>query len=112
MLPQEKINIYKSRLEKLKAELLAELERKEVPEDFGSDIDGLDEEANEAEALGNQLAENQSLRERINEVDAALNRIEIGAYGLCGKCKQVIDEKMLDVVPESALCANCKRSEA
>jgi len=110
MISPEKITHYRDRLEKTKAELLAELERNEVTEDFGSDVDDFDEEKNEAEALGNQLAQNQQLRIRINEIDEALNNMRTGSYGTCKRCGRQIDEEVLDLVPESQLCGDCKKN--
>jgi len=110
MISSEKIAHYRGRLEKTKTELLAELELNEVPEDFGSDVDDFDEEKNEAEALSNQLAQNQTVRIRINEIDEALNRIRTGSYGTCAKCGHAIAEELLDLVPESQLCERCKKS--
>jgi RNA polymerase-binding transcription factor DksA len=109
MIPKEKQVVYEKKLLETKQELLDELERKEVPEDFGSDVDDFDEEKNEAEALGNQLAEGQSVRNRINEIDAALERIAHGTYGVCTACGGAISEMLLELVPESPLCEACKK---
>ena len=40
-------------------------------------------------------------------VNAALQRIEEGEYGLCTSCNQDINEKRLDVFPEADKCINC-----
>ncbi len=111
MIAPQKIQEYKNRLEKEKARLLAEIKKNETPEDFGSDIDHGDEEANEAEEFGNQLAANEALKERVNEIDSALNRIIEGKYGVCEKCGGEISQTLLDVVPESQLCGNCKKGK-
>ena len=91
--------------------LLAQIKKNETPEDFGSDIEDNSEEANEAEGLGNQLAENQALKERVNEIDIALAKIETGKYGACETCGGPISEAVLDIVPESQLCENCKKDK-
>ncbi len=102
---------YKIKLEKEKEKLLKDIIRAEKPEDFGSDIDGSDEEKNEAESFGNQIAFAQTLKERINEIDAALNKIAAGTYGVCEQCGKKIEEKVLVASPESRLCKRCKKSE-
>ena len=111
MLTPEKIQHYKSRLETEKARLFAEIKRNETPENFGSDTEDNSEEANEAEEFGNQLAANQALKERVSEIDSALNKIEIGKYGVCETCGGMISEKILEIVPESRLCENCKKKK-
>lgn len=111
MLSTEKIGIFEKAMLAKKEQLAKELAAIEKPEDFGNDIDGLDEEADEAASFSNQVALGQSLKDRINEIDSALNRIETGEYGLCSKCNGMISEELLRVIPESSLCEICKKSE-
>ena len=111
MLSNEKIQVHQKKLEREKEGLLRELKKNETPEDFGSDIEDKSEEANEAQELGNQLAENQALKDRVNEIDMALAKIETGKYGACETCGGPISEAMLDIVPESQLCENCKKDK-
>lgn len=44
------------------------------------------------------------LEARLLEVETALNRIEIGTYGVCRICKASIEEKRLDANPAAATC--------
>lgn len=44
------------------------------------------------------------LEARLLEVETALNRIEIGTYGVCRICKNPIEEKRLEVNPAAATC--------
>jgi DnaK suppressor protein len=105
---QSKTKTYEQKLEKERAGLLEELKKDQKPEDFGSDVDGLDEETDEAEELGNQLAVNQVLKDRIEEINEALEKIQAGKYGLCEKCGGKISEDVLDAIPSSRLCKTCK----
>jgi DnaK suppressor protein len=109
MLSNEKVSEYRTKLEAEKKRLLQEISGHEKPTDFGSDVDDFDEEKDEAEQFANNLAISQSLKDRVNEIDGALNRMEIGSYGLCEKCNREIGERMLQVVPETRLCENCKK---
>jgi RNA polymerase-binding transcription factor DksA len=45
------------------------------------------------------------------EIDAALERIDAGTYGVCVNCGQQIPEERLDAVPYAVLCLSCKREE-
>ena len=45
---------------------------------------------------------------RIRDVDAALARIEQGAYGICVACEDEIAPRRLEVRPFSRYCIDCK----
>ena len=102
---------YKVQLEKEKQKLLKDLHKAEQPESFGSDVDDFDEEKNEVENFENKLAIAQTIKDRINEIDAALGKITTGTYGICEICGKKIEEKVLDVSPESRLCRKCKKGK-
>ena len=110
MLTKEKLEHYKKRLEEEKKRLLEEIKTDKDMVDFGDDVsDPEDEEADETEEQGNQMSVEQVLKERIANIDLALQKISEGTYGTCAKCGSPISEKILDVAPESSLCENCKK---
>lgn len=43
----------------------------------------------------------------LQQVTAALSRIEDGTYGVCLECDRAIPEKRLNAVPWAAYCVNC-----
>lgn len=43
----------------------------------------------------------------IARIDAALDRIDNGAYGDCVNCGEKIAEKRLELLPDTPFCANC-----
>ena len=47
----------------------------------------------------------------VQEIDAALRRIEDGTYGTCVRCGNPIPEERLAAVPYAVLCVSCKREE-
>jgi DnaK suppressor protein len=47
------------------------------------------------------------LKETIEQVDAALARIDAGTYGACTKCGTAIPEERLELRPFSATCVAC-----
>jgi DnaK suppressor protein len=49
------------------------------------------------------------LRQRLEDVVAALQRIDKGTYGKCSNCGQDIPPERLEAVPTAALCINCKQ---
>jgi RNA polymerase-binding transcription factor DksA len=42
------------------------------------------------------------------EIDEALNRIEIGTFGVCETCLKNIEKPRLQAIPYSRLCVRCK----
>ncbi|OGY99769.1 MAG: hypothetical protein A2945_02115 [Candidatus Liptonbacteria bacterium RIFCSPLOWO2_01_FULL_52_25] len=109
---QSKIDGYRAKLEKQRAELMVAFKKDERPEDFGNDVDHLEEEASETEAADNRMAAGAGLKERINEIDVALNKIRMGKFGICEKCGKEIGADVLAVSPESQLCKSCKKALA
>lgn len=104
---KQKLGEYKNKLEKERAGLLRQIGG-EKPEDFGGDVD-LDEEADEVESFGTKLAIDHDLKERISEIDTALDKIRKGNYGKCENCGKEISEEILNISPESKFCKDCKR---
>lgn len=108
MMTKEKTKEYKNKLERERLVLIDEIKRNEMPTDFGGDID---DESDETENFGNQLAMVQGLKDRLNEIDIALGKIQSEKYGICEKCSGEIEEEVLDIDPESRFCKKCKSSK-
>ena len=99
---------YEEKLKKEKQDIEEELKSmKEVPE-MGTDVDAFDTETDEAEEYSNQLAVKSPLKERLLEIQDALDKIENGNYGKCEKCGMNIEEEILNIDPESKYCKMCK----
>ena len=45
--------------------------------------------------------------QEIRIIDAALERIEDGTYGVCANCGEPISEARLDILPQTPFCRNC-----
>jgi len=104
----EKLNEYKKRLEKERALLNIEVKRTEKPIDIGTDVTRFEEESDMSEEVGNQLAVAGDLKNRLDDVENALERITAGEYGKCEKCGKPIEEEILDIDPESRFCKKDK----
>jgi DnaK suppressor protein len=93
--------------------------------DLRSQIDALEiENQNQQDdyGIGNHLADDASelfLRERnialrgnaeelIAQIDAALQRIDAGSYGICARCSQPIAAERLEALPYVTLCITCQ----
>ncbi|MDH6269125.1 RNA polymerase-binding transcription factor DksA [Rhizobium sp. SG_E_25_P2] len=45
--------------------------------------------------------------DELRAVNAALDRLTRGVFGLCAKCGQPISKARLDAAPQAALCEEC-----
>lgn len=70
--------------------------------------DSEEENADEVANYEDNLAIEHSLEENLSEIDAALERIESGTYGICIDCNQLMSNERLEAMPEATLCINCE----
>ena len=82
---------------------LASIKRDVTQSHSGDSAEQAQERENDevVDAIGNETA--QSIR----VIQAALNRIEDGTYGICDHCGEDIGEARLAAVPEATRCVNC-----
>ncbi len=48
-------------------------------------------------------------RQELEAIEAALQRLENGNYGLCENCGLPIEPRRLEIMPETPLCRNCQQ---
>jgi DnaK suppressor protein len=51
----------------------------------------------------------ESEEQHLSHIDAALNRIEAGTFGICTNCGRPIGLERLEAMPWVTLCIDCKR---
>jgi RNA polymerase-binding protein DksA len=64
------------------------------------------------ETAGDEVLEelgSAGLRE-IQQIRAALVRLDKGTYGVCTRCGQAVGERRLEAIPHAALCITCAES--
>jgi DnaK suppressor protein len=49
-----------------------------------------------------------NFREQIQMIDAAIERMDEGTYGICQRCGQPINEERLEALPFVAYCITCQ----
>lgn len=113
---KEKLDYFKKRLEARKKELEEALARvgqrnPANPEDWevsSPDMNVMLSDKNEMadmfEELENRAAIEDKLEEKLTFAKEALERIKNGTYGICQTCKELIDEKRLEVYPCARNC--------
>lgn len=106
-------------LRALRAQLQDDLER--IEKDVDLTQKELAEEANHDDriaeiaslALGRELGMSleENVRLLLGRVDAALQAVEAGKYGICVTCGTKIPRERLDAVPYAERCIDCQRRE-
>ena len=100
---------YETKKEELQARLarlqarLASIKRDVTQEHSGDSAEQAQERENDevVDAIGNETALS------IRGIQAALERISDGTYGVCVACGEEIGESRLEVVPEATRCVKC-----
>ena len=52
-----------------------------------------------------------SENDALDQIEAAIERIEDGRYGRCEECGEKIPKSRLDAIPYAALCVRCASQE-
>lgn len=107
---EEELEQARQRLLKMRDELLQEVQdaseaSRELGQDGVPDLGDMSAASTNRDLLLN-LSEAQ-LR-TIRDIDAALERIASGDYGLCVSCEEKIPPRRLEVRPFSRYCIECK----
>ena len=101
---------YKDRLLALRRELAGEVTNLRE-EGLALGTDGTQDMADDAaNTYARQMLLGMSERERavLREIDAALDRIDDGGFGVCDDCGEEIGEARLKALPYATLCVECK----
>jgi RNA polymerase-binding protein DksA len=115
IMEKSELRAYQSRLFELRTRLMREVGmiEQELREDVlapgdpspvsshpaDQDVEGMDEQV--------ILAQNEE--QLLEDVEAALERIETGKYGICEVCGREIPKQRLDALPQAATCIQCAR---
>lgn len=108
----EQLEQMKKQLEEERARLMQERGENIHPipleDETGSNVDP-EVQADEAEEFVNRLGVADVLRARINEIDAAINKINMGTYGKCERCNKDIPAEDLKASPGRKYCVHCQK---
>src|SRR5215470_6873890 len=101
-----------------KAEFRLILERRKVLAELASEEWlPLDELAEGWQELGSpsedtlretEYSHRDALHRRLLTVNQALERLNVGTYGICDRCREAIDPRRLEADPASLLCLDCQ----
>jgi RNA polymerase-binding transcription factor len=65
-----------------------------------------------SEAVDADVQVLQTERGILDEINAALQRIDAGTFGACTECGTAISEERLKAIPYTPLCVRCARTQA
>jgi RNA polymerase-binding protein DksA len=99
---EEIVRALKARLSELQTHL-AKVDR-ELHKALPADSEDQAIELENQEAL--EVIKNTETTE-IHQIEAALQRISEGTYGICAKCGEPIDPRRLKALPTAATCISC-----
>ncbi len=68
-----------------------------------------DENAAEVATFEKNLSLEKTLEISLFNVNKALEKVELGNYGLCERCKQPISPERLAAFPSATACMSCKQ---
>lgn len=106
----------RARLERMRAELLADRENLPVSEDaevadYGPGQHYADDGTNTFIRARNQALHGNA-DDLVDRIDAALARLDEGTYGVCERCGRPIAEERLEALPYATTCIECARAIA
>jgi RNA polymerase-binding protein DksA len=87
---------------------IAELQRDRLTDSAGDDQADTGSKTFEREQ---EISLANSILERINQVERALERLDEGSYGWCERCGSAIPVERLAAFPSATLCVRCKQLE-
>ena len=106
------LTLHRERLLALRASLLGDVTQME--DDSLKDHSKTTSIPTDMEELGSDNADQEltasllgSDKDTLDQIDAAIKRIEDGSYGLCETCGMKIPKSRLDAIPYAALCIHC-----
>ena len=113
ILTKEELENIKMDLINRKAQILDDL--KDISEDGGERKvkfpeygDKTDENAQEIGEYTTNLATDKVLEATLRDINAAIDRIEKGTYGICKYCGEHISRKRMMARPVASTCVKCK----
>ncbi|MEC7881613.1 MAG: TraR/DksA C4-type zinc finger protein [Verrucomicrobiota bacterium] len=105
----KRLEFFRKRLENLRLEIEENMSTNQ--DDSGVvELDSSIGRLSRMDALQNQQMALELKRRQENQllrIKNAIKRMGKGQYGICGKCKNPIEEDRLEVFPDAVICINC-----
>jgi RNA polymerase-binding transcription factor DksA len=69
------------------------------------------EAADQIPEMEQKLVQLRRIKQQISDVEHALNKIQMGTYGICDNCGKTIAAERLKIMPQAGLCLACKTQQ-
>jgi len=66
------------------------------------------EAASQIPEMEQKLVKIRRIQQQISDIEHALEKIKMGTYGICDACGKPIAAERLKIIPQAALCLECK----
>ncbi len=110
MVRTEELHEIKELLDRMRVELLEDLEERIKSSDISTqrEIGDIFDDADLEQSREFNLLLSKREQAKLDQIDAALARIKEGEYGICEDCEEEIPLGRLKAMPFAALCVKCK----
>jgi len=108
------LNHFKEKLENEKENLEKEIKTYKNNDpylDTSRSPENYDDDISQMEGHDRTVATTADLERDLDEVEAALERINKGKFGKCENCGQEISLERLEVMPTARFCTNCQKQK-
>lgn len=97
-------------LEGMRSQLLRSVSQKDRTQGDQVKDDGMDTYDIASDARDREISNilNDRERDKLAQIDDALNRVDAGEYGICEECGSEIGDGRLAALPFTRLCVNCQ----
>ena len=112
MLNKEQLEFFRQLLHQQLDELLSEVNK--TVSDMSDDNENMPDPSDRATLESDRnftLRIRDRERKLIGKIKDALERIELGTYGICESCEEDISEGRLKARPVTTLCIECKKKQ-
>ncbi len=108
--PKLKLAPIRKQLLEMRDDLMKTVRNQQISDTMQNDIgDSVDEASRSIEReLLFELSDNE--RVTLDQIEAALRKIDKGTYGLCESCQRPIAKARLDALPFARYCIDCQNS--
>jgi DnaK suppressor protein len=108
--PKFNLGPIRKQLLEMRDDLMKTVRKQQISESAMQDTgDSVDEASRSIEKeLLFELSDNE--RVNLDQIEAALRKIDKGTYGLCESCRKVISKPRLNALPFARYCSDCQSS--
>lgn len=109
MISELKIKAIREDLEKQHKDLQAQID--EETQKMNSNVINPDRSdlASNYMSRERRLALISRMEEHVNQIEAALKRMDEGTYGVCSNCGKSISAERMEALPYATLCVECQK---